>query len=234
MNFLILYAHPTRSSFNGKLLDVAIEALTDAGHTVEVSDLYNINFNPVAGKRDVTHEVDNGFFKLQIEQNKAIEQGTLSADIIEEQNKLLWSDFVILQFPLWWFSLPAILKGYIDRVMTVGFAYGGGKWYDTGGLSGRKAMLSLTTGGPEQSYTERGINGDIDSILFHINHGMLAFCGFKVVEPFIAWSAAHVGDEGRQEYIDAYRNKLQNIVSEPLIQYPSLADYDPKTMTLKD
>ena len=104
---------------------------------------------------------------------------------VAAQEKLKAADLVILQFPLWWFGLPAMLKGWVDRVMTMGFAYGAGRRYDQGGLKGRRAMLALTTGGPEASYTERGINGPMERILFPIQHGMLYFCGLEVLPPFV-------------------------------------------------
>jgi NAD(P)H dehydrogenase (quinone) len=61
---------------------------------------------------------------------QAFAQGTQSADIAAEQEKLLWADTVIFQFPLWWFSMPAIMKGWIDRVYAWGFAYGVGEHSD--------------------------------------------------------------------------------------------------------
>lgn len=58
---------------------------------------------------------------------KAFHHGTQTYDITIEQEKQLWADIIIFQFPLWWFGMPAILKGWIDRVYAHGFAYGVGK-----------------------------------------------------------------------------------------------------------
>jgi len=60
----------------------------------------------------------------------AFESGTQSADIAAEQAKLLWTDAVILQFPMWWFSMPAILSGWVEWVYAYGFAYGIGERSD--------------------------------------------------------------------------------------------------------
>ena len=116
-----------------------------------------------------------------------------SADIVAEQEKLLWADTVIFQFPLWWFSMPAIMKGWIDRVYAWGFAYGVGEhsdrhWgdrYGEGTFVGKRAMLIVTAGGWAEHYSPRGINGPIDDILFPIQHGMLFYPGFEVLPPLV-------------------------------------------------
>jgi NAD(P)H dehydrogenase (quinone) len=70
-------------------------------------------------------------FHPSLDSKKAFEQGLQSADIAGEQAKLRWADAVIFQFPLWWFSMPAIMKGWFDRVYAYGFAYGVGEHSDT-------------------------------------------------------------------------------------------------------
>lgn len=226
MKVFIVYAHPEPKSFNGAMKDLAVSVLTEQGHQVQVSDLYSMNFKAVADRADFLELENPDFFKYQIEQNIAYEHKKLAPDIVAEQEKLLWSDLVIFQFPLWWFSLPAILKGWVDRVMTTGFAYGGGKFYDQGGLAGRKAMLALTTGGPPTMYSETGLNGDLDQILFAINHGILYFVGLEVLPPFVAWSVARAGEEGRQHYLETYKHRLLNLEHLPTIPYRPLSDYD--------
>jgi NAD(P)H dehydrogenase (quinone) len=118
-------------------------------------------------------------------------------------DKLFWCDVLILQFPLWWFGLPAILKGLVDRVFaSSGRIYGGGKWYDRGVLAGKRAMIAATIGGPASMYAEHGLNGPIATILFPVNHGILYFTGFTVVEPFLrpcAVAPERSGPRGRIE-----------------------------------
>jgi NAD(P)H dehydrogenase (quinone) len=133
MNVLIVYAHPEPRSFNGAMRDVAVETLASAGHEVVVSDLYAMHFNAVVGADDFTGErADPGFLSIAREQTKAYEIGTLAPDIVAEQEKLRRADLVIFQFPIWWFGMPAILKGWADRVFARGFAYSTGRKYDTG------------------------------------------------------------------------------------------------------
>src|SRR5262249_2800641 len=147
LNVLIVYAHPEPRSFNGAMKDVAVETLRGAGHEIVVSDLYAMDFNPMAGPRDAAGgRVDPDFFSLQKEQTAAYEAGTLAQDIGAEIEKLKWSDLVIFQFPIWWFGMPAILKGWADRVFARGFAYLPGRKYDTGMFRGKAAMVAATTG----------------------------------------------------------------------------------------
>ena len=104
MNVLIVYAHEEPKSFNGAMRDTAVRVLEELGHKVEVSDLYAMQFNPVGGKHDFTALTDPDYFKYGVEQTKASEAKTFAADVATEQEKLLRADFLIFQFPLWWFG----------------------------------------------------------------------------------------------------------------------------------
>ena len=129
-----------------------------------------------------------------------------------EQEKLLWADTVIFQFPLWWYTMPAILKGWVDRVFTHRFAYGVGEHSDTkygerfgeGTLAGRKALLSVTVGGPEAHYAARGINGPIDDLLFPIHHGILYYPGIEALPPFVLYGADRVTAEAYSHEVIAF------------------------------
>ena len=111
---------------------------------------------------------------------------------------------LIFQFPIWWFGLPAILKGWVDRVFAMERIYGGRRWFDDGYFKGRRAMLSLTTGGGPGAFSENGIVGDIHAHLHPINYGILRFVGFDVLPPFIAWGPARASDERRRANIEEY------------------------------
>lgn len=82
----------------------------------------------------------------------------LSGGRSEEQRKLLAADAVILLFPLWWFGMPAIMKGWFDRVWARGLAYGyknagNAHRYGEGGFAGKRALLAVSVGGPAQDYS---------------------------------------------------------------------------------
>ncbi|WKA60282.1 NAD(P)H-dependent oxidoreductase [Planococcus shenhongbingii] len=226
MNVLIVYAHPEPQSFNGALKDLAVSELTKLGHQIKVSDLYAMNFKAVADGGDFQQRQDERFLKYAVEQKHAVKTESFSRDIEEEQEKLVWADFVIFQFPIWWYSMPAILKGWFDRVYASGFIYTRENRYDSGGLKGRKAMLSVTTGTPKGAYMPNGMDGDIhEKILYHINHGMLYFSGMQPVEPFISWTPSH-DEEERKMYLEAYKQRLHSLSEQPIISYHPKAHYD--------
>ena len=227
MRVLIVHAHPEPKSFNGAMTDTAVAALAKAGHEVVVSDLYAAGFKAVADRDDFVPPADTGYFKVQAEQAAAIIAGTQARDIAAEQEKLLWSEAVVFQFPLWWFSVPAVLKGWFDRVLGSGFAYGGGKWYDKGALTGRRAMLSVTTGAPAPMFESDGINGPMDQILFPLNHGVLYFCGFTVLPPFVAYAVARANDDRRAALLEAWRRRVLDLDRTVPLEYPRLEAYGP-------
>ncbi|MCX2698553.1 NAD(P)H-dependent oxidoreductase [Ochrobactrum chromiisoli] len=226
MNVLIVYAHPETKSFNGAMKDIAVATLEAEGHTVTVSDLYAIDFNPVAGKGDIVGDLtNNDFFSLPKEQTSAYENGKLAPDIQAEIEKVRAADFIIFQFPVWWFGMPAILKGWADRVFARGFAYIAGRKYDTGMFKGKLAMVAATTGTSADTYAPDGIDGDILTVLWPIHNGLFRYSGFDVLPPFIAYMPGRVGDDGRTAYLEAFRKRLTEIETTPRLFFHSAEDY---------
>lgn len=196
MNVLVVYAHPKPDSLTGALKDVAVDQLRADGHEVRISDLYAMGWKAHADTEDFGAVSETNFM---LASGAAYQEGTLRADIQAEQQKLLWADAVLLHFPLWWFSMPAILKGWVDRVFTCGFAYGAGGTalprYGAGVLAGRRAMLVVSIGGKEPSYSDRGINGPVEDLLFPIQHGILYYPGMDVLPPFLVHGAIRLDSE---------------------------------------
>jgi len=143
--------------------------------------------------------------------------------------KLEACDALVLQFPLWWFGMPAIMKGWVDRVFAAGRVYGGGKWYDHGAFAGKRAICSVTIGGPASMYTRDGLNGPIDEILFPINHGMLAFTGFSVLPAFLVHGPARMSNAERKNAIARWSAHILKLGSVAPIEYPKLSEFDPST-----
>jgi NAD(P)H dehydrogenase (quinone) len=143
MNVLIVLAHPEPNSLNGHLKDIAVETLTSNGDEVKVSDLFAMKFKAVLDEDDFTERVDKSVFNPIIEQYNAVKTGKVPEDVAAEMKKVKWADLIIFQFPVWWTSFPAILKGWIDRVFANGFAFDAaeGKMYTEGLLKGKKALL---------------------------------------------------------------------------------------------
>ncbi len=191
---LVVSAHPEPRSLNASLAAFAVDHLRAAGHEVRVSDLYAMKWKPVVDADDFPeHGADRRLDVLEVS-GRATRAGRLSADIAAEQEKLRWSDAVVLQFPMWWFSVPAILKGWIDRVFTYEFAHGPSvpPPYSEGALGGRRALLSLTIGARESAFSDRGIHGRLADVLYPLQHGLFWFTGMAPLEPFAAYDAIDV------------------------------------------
>ena len=231
MKILIVHAHPEPASFSGGLTNEAVRVLQSDGHEVVVSDLYAMGWNPVSDRANFTTTSNPDYLKLQDEERFAVMNAGFAPDVQQEIDKVLTCDVLIFQFPLWWFSMPAILKGWVDRVFAAGIAYGGGRWFDNGVFKGKRALLSLTTGGPESIFAKDGLNGDIKMLLYPINHGILRFVGFDVLSPFIVWQPAHIEALDRAKYMEQYAHKLRNLWTESPIDYPSLSEYIPGSFT---
>lgn len=203
----------------------AVAALEVAGHNVIVSDLYAMGFDPVSDRRNFTTVADPSRLSQQNEESHASKVGGYAPALQAEMDKLYWCDVLIFQFPIWWLGLPAILKGWVDRVFAVGRAYGGGRWFDGGVLKGRRALLSLTVGGPSPVYTEDGVYGPIEAILHPIHRGTLQFVGFDVIEPFIVYGPSRMSEEMRREELARYRRFVTTLADAPISPMPKSADY---------
>jgi NAD(P)H dehydrogenase (quinone) len=230
MRVLIVYAHAEPTSFNAAMLREAVATLTAVGHEVVVSDLHAMGFDPVSDRRNFTTAVDPDRFSQQAEEAHASAHGGYVAELQAEMDKLAWCDLLILQFPLWWLGLPAILKGWIDRVFALGRAYGGGRWFDRGVLTGKRALCSVTVGGPPELYSEAGWYGPIEPILYPIHRGILGFVGFSVIEPFVVYGPGRIGPKPRGEELAHYRQRLLAIEQAPLLPNPRSDDYDGFTL----
>lgn len=215
MNALIVYWHPEPRSFNHALFDTAVSSLSEAGHQVRTSDLHAASFDPVSSRTNFTTVKDPQYLKLQLEELHASQHHGFAPDIEAELQKLEWCDLLLLQFPLWWFGLPATMKGWVDRVFAMGRTYGGGRVYEHGVFRGKRAMLSLTTGGPEMAFTKEGFNGDLRGILRPIHRGILEFVGFEVLAPHVVFGPARLSDDERNRALTRFRQRLLRIDQEP-------------------
>ncbi len=225
MKIFIVHAHHEPRSFNGALTEVAKRVLSSDGHEVRISDLYAMKFDPVSDRRNFTSVKNPDYLKQQVEEMHASEVNGFAPDIQGEIEKVQWCDLMIWQFPLWWFSVPAILKGWVDRVFAMGRAYGQGRAYEKGVFRGKGAMLSITTGGAGEAFAEKcdplrgfheghGFHGDIYGILRPIQRGILRFTGFDVLRPNIVYGPVRLTEEQRRQYLDAYATRLRGIADE--------------------
>lgn len=193
MNHLIVYAHPHEGSFNNAILDTAVGALKEKGHEVIVRDLYKLIFNPILSSADTA----------------ALREGNAPADIKAEQEYLAKADVITFIYPIWWTGLPAIIKGYVDRTFSYGFAY----QYNSQGsidklFTGKKGVLINTYGTPGDMYESMGMNASLKQTSAG---GIFDFCGIEVVEHFLFGGVTTVAtDETRKEMLAQVEKKFSS------------------------
>jgi NAD(P)H dehydrogenase (quinone) len=202
---LWLSAHPEPRSLNGALRRAGIAHLQSAGHEVLASDLYAMGWDPVlrpsdAGRADAG-PADPPRFRVSDDTRRAFVEGALSPDVRHEQEKLRAADALIIQFPLWWYGMPAILKGWFDQVLVSGFAFGtdpstGRRLrFEQGPFAGKRALVATTLGDRPRAIGPRGKSGEITQLLFGLLHGTLAYNGMSVMPPWALPSADRVEDD---------------------------------------
>lgn len=235
MRILWVYAHPEPRSLNASLRDAGIDALTSEGHQVELSDLYAMDWRAALDRHDFGDLPDQPT-EISRASKRAYQAGTLLPEIRAEQERLRWSDVLVLQFPLWWYSTPAILKGWIDRVFTKGFAYGiadpdhpGRTFrYGAGPLQGRRAQVLVSTGSPQAAMGPRGINGSLEQVLFHLLHGTLWYVGLEPLPPVAIHDADHLSAAAHADAVAQVRARMRELATVAAIPYRSqnTGDYD--------
>lgn len=225
MKVLIVHAHPEPKSFSAAMKTAAEEELASAGHEVKVSDLYAMRFNPVASGDDFLQRSDPHYCVYALEQRHAVRTRSLSPDIEAELAKLLWCDLLLMNFPIFWFSTPAILKGWIDRVLVSGVTYGGKRFYDRGGLRGKQALVSVTLGGQSHMFDVDAVHPPVHDMLRHLLQGTLAYTGLQVHAPFVAWHVPYITEDARRMILQEWRRRLNSLDAEGVLRFPSLDDF---------
>jgi NAD(P)H dehydrogenase (quinone) len=226
MNILIVHAHPEPQSFCAAMKHLALGELQAQGHTVDISDLYGMDWDPVASAADFGERSNPDYLVYALEQRHAVQSGTLAPDIQRELNKLLRAELVLFNFPVYWFSMPAIMKGWIDRVFVSGVCYGGKRFYDRGGLAGKKALLAITIGGQPHMLVEGGVHGALNDMLRPILRGTLAYTGMSVLPPFVAHHVPYITRAAREQILESYRCRLRHLDAEQPLRFVSLDAFD--------
>ena len=156
MKVLTIVAHPREDSLTFQVLQSFTKGLEDQGHVVEVLDLYRENFNPVL------HEVDEPDWESR--------EYRYSDEVHQEIERLQKHDGLAFVFPVWWYSIPVIIKGYIDRVCNYGVAYGYNK------LSHQKALWIGLAGGTKEHFQKYEYDTMIER---HLNVSIANYTGIR-------------------------------------------------------
>src|SRR5690606_12948921 len=130
----------------------------------------------------------------------------------------------------WWYAPPAILKGWLDRVLTSGFAFGDldphtgmPLRYGDGGLVGRKALIIVTAGDDVRTLGDRGISRDLDSLLFPLTHGALWYTGVETLPLHVVHDADVLDTAGVERETQRLTERLQGVATEPVRRFRKLA-----------
>ena len=216
MNILLVYAHNEPTSFTAAMHNIAHGVFNSVDNTVVETDLYGVGFNPVAEKYDFNTLGCQHYNYMFEQQFAAGKDWAFSVDIVGELQKVQAADVIIFHFPLWWNAPPAILKGWFDRVLTMGTAWDGEHIFSTGMYRGKAAGVAVAVGEPESYYRADGVQkATVQQMLYPLLHGTLAFCGFDVLQPFVAHGLTVANSFAIEEQLVAYRTMLENLAVNP-------------------
>ncbi|MEO3944708.1 NAD(P)H-dependent oxidoreductase [Gorillibacterium sp. CAU 1737] len=182
MNHLVVYAHPNNESFNHAILETTVAALKKKGHDVVVRDLYALGFEPVLTHQDLA----------------TFHAGQTPEDIAAEQKYVTEADVITFIYPIWWTGLPAILKGYIDRVFSYGYAYAYSETGIAKLLSGKKGLIINTHGTQKEIYDQIGMT---DALKKTSDKGIFEFVGIEPVDHLLFGGVPSVGEDGLKEVL---------------------------------
>lgn len=179
MKYLIIYTHFNDKSFNHAILESVEASLKKNNKDFEVLDLYAEGFDPVLSKE--------GYFEAR--------KGDTSSIILKEHERIKKADVLIFVYPVWWVGMPAILKGYIDRVFSYGFAY---KYSEKGivPLLKEKKAFVINTMGAETKDVK--IFLAIKAMNALLEQGILGFCGIKTIGHKYFGAVDRVDDSARK------------------------------------
>lgn len=213
MKILIIFAHPEPASFNAALRDAATDTLKKSGHEIKVSDLYAMKFKSELSGSDFLSRKVQPEFNAFIEQLHACQTGTFTPDIMGEMEKVRWADLLIFQFPIYWTGMPAIMKGWLDRVFAAGFAFHPftASYYEKGLLVGKKAMIVTSCGANQEMYSAGGKHGDINALLGYITHNTFEYTGMQALPTFVVFQAAGQSKEQGTHEIERFRKHLLSL-----------------------
>lgn len=227
MQVHLVHAHPEPRSFVAAMRDVTVGELEAAGHTVTVSDLYAMGFDPVLSERDFASRTNPDHLVYALEQRHAHASGALASDIRNEVDKVLAADMLGFTFPLFWFGVPAIMKGWIERVFLSGPFYGGKRLYGKGGLAGKRAFAAFSLGGREHMFGADAIHGElVEGMMRSFFQGTLGYVGLVVHRPFVAYHVPYVQAPRREEMLDELAAYVRDLDRQPTLPMPDLANFD--------
>lgn len=189
MKHLIVYSNPDENSFSNDIKIFVRDYFLERGDRVEIRDLYKIGFNPL----------------VSLEELQALEEGETFADVREEQEYLEWADTVIFIYPIWW-QIPAMMKGYFDRVFAYEYAYKYTSHGPKGLLPPKKVLRFNPMGTPNEIYERNGLRKAYEKA---IDSGIIESTGLRVVKSRLFGSSPRDNEDLKREYLEEIRMILK-------------------------
>lgn len=193
MQVMVIYAHPNPRSFNAAIAAVVQEEAAKKGSLVKFKDLYAMDWDPVLRASDF----------------EGYASGDLPADIETEQEDLRWAESVIMIAPVWWTGVPAMLKGYVDRVFSNGFAFEYTQTGPKGLLTGKKGLLITTSGADEETALKGTM---IETIRRSAVNSVFGFCGFSTYKYKNFFAVPRSTDQQRADMLAELRRYIQEFI----------------------
>ncbi|BES83115.1 NAD(P)H dehydrogenase [Pectobacterium araliae] len=239
MNVLIITAHPESHSFNTHLASIAAGIFEKQGSIVESINLYSENFDPCEGKNFYPDRQGFEKFDTLREQRHHWNMQKLPEDVARHIELLKRSDLLLLHFPFWWFGMPAILKGWMDRIFVYGGIYDSQHRHENGVMKGKRALLTVSAGASANACGYNGRDGDMRLMLWPPIHA-LHYIGYTVLEPYLIHgvrggldgTAKEKQQESLNKKVQVFENRLTNLSEWPIIPFNKKEDFN-DDMTLK-
>ncbi|WPO91963.1 NAD(P)H-dependent oxidoreductase [Chryseobacterium sp. YR459] len=196
MRHLIIYAHPNENSLNHHLLNTVVESLQSRNQEIMVRDLYKIGFDPVLSLTDMQEQ----------------RMGKVSEDVKIEQEYISWAEQITFIYPIWWTGLPAMMKGYIDRVFSYGFAYRYDQGIQKGLLKGKKTVIINTHGKSHEEYEKTGMD---KALTLTSDNGIFIYSGLEIIRHLFFDKA----DKATSGDFEIWKDQIKNLYSEHAFNY---------------
>lgn len=198
MKTLIIYNHPHEGSFCSAIRDAVISGLDVGGHEHKVIDLDKDGFDPVMREKDLSAFV-------QASRNPGKEIEGLDTLVEVYVNKMRWAERIVMIFPIWWMTMPAMTKGFIDKVIFPGLVYKmeGGKLVSQ--LSRLKQVMVITTMNTPAAIYESTFGNSIEGSLIK---GTFNQIGIHDIRWISLNMVKQVGDEKRWLWLDEIEHEF--------------------------
>ena len=224
----VVFGHPNPKSYCGSLRDVTLKKLTSMGYEVAESDLYRMNFKAAITPEDYKVEKHKSDVNISDALKSTVQKNEIEPEIKQELDKVFAANYIIFIAPTWWGSFPAIVKGWLDRVLLKGAVFDVPDGiFKNGYLKGKKVLLVTTTGWRKDFFAKEGkiaAGQTIEENYWHVIEGAFSFCGMETLPVYPIHGVDSLKDAELKKTLDDFEKMLGNIEGLKPIHCPHLHD----------